>query len=132
MWSNKYISIPFKEHGRSREGSDCWGLVSVIYKEEFGIDLPTLQDYSCTKDKRAISKLCEQESKRWVEIPVGEEQPFDVLIFKILNIPCHVAVVISKGIMIHCEYGIGSHLTEYNKDIQWNKRLAGVYRYAKH
>lgn len=132
MWSNKYISIPFKEHGRSREGVDCWGLASVIYKEEFNVDLPLLTDYSTTKDRGAIAKLCNEESKKWINIPEGEEQPFDVLIFKILNIPCHVGIVISKGVMIHCEYGIGTHLTEYEKEFQWSKRLAGIYRYTKH
>ena len=132
MWSNKYISIPFKEHGRSREGVDCWGLASVIYKEEFNVDLPLLTDYSTTKDRGAIAKLCNEESKKWVNILEGKEKPFDILIFKILNIPCHVGIVISKGLMIHCEYGIGTHLTEYEKEFQWSKRLAGIYRYTKH
>ena len=132
MWSNKYISIPFKEHGRSREGVDCWGLASVIYKEEFNVDLPLLTDYSTTKDRGAIAKLCSEESKKWVNILEGKEKPFDILIFKILNIPCHVGIVISKGLMIHCEYGIGTHLTEYEKEFQWSKRLAGIYRYTKH
>lgn len=131
MWSNDYIHIPFKEHGRSRDGADCWGLASVIYKEQFGIDLPALQDYNTTKDRNAIGKLCNEESKKWIKIDEGEEQPFDILIFKILNIPCHIGIVISKGIMIHCEYGIGTHISEYNKDLQWRKRIAGIYRYRK-
>ena len=41
------------------------------------------------------------------------------------------AGVVKKGVMIHCEYGRGTHITEYYKDVQWKKRLAGVYRHGR-
>jgi cell wall-associated NlpC family hydrolase len=25
-WAADYVGIPFREHGRSRDGADCWGL----------------------------------------------------------------------------------------------------------
>ena len=131
MWCNKYIHIPFLEHGRSKQGCDCWGLAREIYKDELGIDLPTLLDYKNTKDSHNIAELYKIEHQRWVEIEQGEEQPFDVLVFNIIGLPTHIAVVINKGLMIHCEHGIGTHVTEYNRDLQWKKRLAGVYRYEK-
>lgn len=132
MWCNEYIHIPFKEHGREPDGCDCWGLARVIYKEKLGIELPTLLDYKNTKDSRAIADLYEEEHKEWENIPIGQEKEFDILVFKILGLPTHIGVVINKGMMIHCEYGSGTHITEYSKDIQWKKRLAGVYRHAKH
>lgn len=132
MWCNEYIHIPFKEHGREPDGCDCWGLARVIYKEKLGIELPTLLDYKNTKDGCSIAGLYENEHKNWEEIPIGQEKEFDVLVFKILGLPTHIGVVISKGMMIHCEYGIGTHVTEYNREFQWKKRLAGVYRHAKH
>lgn len=128
MWCNDYIHIPFKEHGREREGCDCWGLARIIYKEQLGIELPTLSDYKDTHDSHSIAELYEKEHLTWEEIPLGQEKEFDVLVFKILGLPTHIAVVINKGMMIHCEYGIGTHVTEYNKDVQWRKRLAGIYR----
>ena len=132
MWCNEYIHIPFKEHGREPDGCDCWGLARIIYKEKLGIELPTLLDYKTTKDSRAIADLYEEEHTEWEEIPIGQEKEFDVLVFKILGLPTHIGVVINKGMMIHCEYGVGTHITEYNREIQWKKRLAGVYRHAKH
>lgn len=131
MWCNNYINLSFIEHGRTREGCDCWGLARLIYKEELGIDLPLLLNYKNTKDGRSIADLYEEEHLRWVEIPKGEEQPFDVLVFKILGLPTHVAVVVQKGLMIHCEKGCGTHISDYNREKQWYQRLAGIYRYVK-
>lgn len=132
MWCNDYINIPFEEHGRNRNGCDCWGLARIIYKEQLGIDLPTLIDYENTKDSHAIAELYEKEHLTWEEIPLGEEKEFDILVFKILGLPTHIGIVINKGMMIHCEYKIGTHITEYTREVQWRNRLAGVYRYAKH
>lgn len=131
MWCNDFISVLFKEKGRDRNGCDCWGLARLIYKEKLNIELPLLLDYDTTKDSKSISKLYDIEHQDWEEIPVGEEKEFDILVFKIVGLPTHVGVVVKKGIMIHCENKRGSHITEYYKDIQWNKRLVGVYRYGR-
>lgn len=131
MWCNDYISVPFEEHGRSVKGCDCWGLARLIYKEQLNIDLPALLDYKNTKDGKSISELYEIEHQEWEEIPIGQEKPFDVLVFKMLGLPTHIAVVVDKGLMIHCEKGCGTHISEYNREVQWKTRLAGVYRYVK-
>lgn len=131
MWSDKYISIPFADHGRSKNGCDCWGLVTVVYKEKFNVDLPLLLDYDSIKDVRHITTLCKNECENWHEIPKGEEQAYDVLVFNILGAPCHVALVVEKGLMLHTEKGIGTHISDYKRDRQWCLRLAGVYRYVK-
>lgn len=131
MWCNKYISVPFEEHGRSARGCDCWGLARLIYKEELNIDLPELLDYKNTKDGKSIAELYEVEHQEWEEISVGQEKPFDVLVFRMMGLPTHIAVVVDKGLMIHCEKGCGTHISEYNREAQWKTRLAGIYRYVK-
>lgn len=37
IWSDRFIGIPFEDHGRARAGCDCWGLVCLIYQEELAI-----------------------------------------------------------------------------------------------
>lgn len=130
-WVNKYIKIPFVEHGRAEEGCDCWGLVKIIYEKELGIKLPSLLDYKDTKDRFSISALVEAEKNiQWDQINEGQEKEFDVLIFRILNVPTHVGLVYKKDTMIHCEKGKGTYLTEYNKEHHWKKRLYGIFRHA--
>ncbi len=40
VWLNDYIGIPYELGGRSWDGLDCYGLVKLVYREEFGIALP--------------------------------------------------------------------------------------------
>lgn len=130
MDTNKYIRIPFAEHGRSREGADCWGLACIIFTEERGLTLPHLVGYSDTKDKVTIPEIIKSESIRWEFIPTGHEQPFDIAVFRMLGQPMHVGVVVKRGLMIHSERGSGVYLTAYYKERQWDKRLEGFFRYA--
>ena len=132
MWSNQYISVPFEEKGRTKDGADCWGLVMLIYADLLGIELPSCLDYSNTKDKLSVSSVIKDESaKNWQRIEIGQEQEFDIPVFRLSGVPMHVGVVIKPGTMIHCERGCGTYHTEYNKEKQWINRLEGFYRYAK-
>ena len=40
QWLNNYIGIPYKWGGRSRDAVDCYGLVVLIYKDKYGVELP--------------------------------------------------------------------------------------------
>jgi cell wall-associated NlpC family hydrolase len=130
MNTDDYIRIPFEELGRSRQGADCWGLACIIFKEERGIELPSLLGYSDTKDKVKISDIIRSESMCWELVEKGKESKFDIAVFRMLGQPMHIGIVIRHGLMIHCERGSGVHLTEYYKERQWDKRLEGFFRYA--
>lgn len=39
-WLNDYIGIPYQFGGRTREGLDCYGLVKLIYSEQYDEALP--------------------------------------------------------------------------------------------
>lgn len=129
-WCNKYIKIPFKDCGRDENGCDCWGLARLIYRDELGIELPTLTGYSDTHDRRVIADLYEGEHPRWVEVPLGQEKEFDIIIFRTMGLPTHVGVAIGDGFMIHCERSIGTCISNYRKEMLWKKRIVGVYRHA--
>lgn len=63
---DKYIGIPFKEHGRDINGWDCYGLIYYILKKEFNINIPSYVDnYGSIEDYRQLSKLILKEKKKW-------------------------------------------------------------------
>lgn len=131
MNTDDYIRIPFEDHGRTRDGADCWGLTCIIYAEQLGIELPSLTGYSDTKDRFRISDIIKSESSSWEFIKIGEEKPFDVAVFRMLGMPMHVGVVVEHGLMIHSERGSGVYITRYYKENQWDRRLEGFFRYAR-
>lgn len=128
--TDDFIRIPFADHGRTRQGADCWGLICIMFAELRGVELPSLTGYSDTKDKVRISDIIKSESIAWESIEPGKEETFDVAVFRMLGQPMHVGLVVKCGLMIHCERGSGVYLTEYYKERQWDKRLEGFFRYA--
>lgn len=131
-WVNEYIRLEFKELGRSVEGVDCWGLIKLIYQDRLGIEIPSLLEYSNTKDMEEIPRLVRENAPEWVKVEQGEEKQYDVVIFQMCSVPMHVGLVIGRNLMIHCERGSGTVVTNYKKNKQWNRRVVGFYRHAEH
>lgn len=131
-WCNKYIRIPFKEHGRAWDGADCWGLFCVVFKDELGINLnPHLNEYPDTYDKASLPRIIGEESaSKWVSVEPGDERPFDAVIFNIRGVPMHVGIVAGGGFMLHCERGSGTVFEQYNGR-KWSHRIVGFCRYVE-
>lgn len=126
FWWNKYIGIPYKMMGCSMEGCDCWGLVRLVYKNEFGIDIPSV---TIDMTDHANMEL----------IPMGLDamwdktdnpQPGDVINFHVLGHDQHVGIVTAPGQMLHVfDNGHTSCIETYTSR-KWKNRIAGIYTYA--
>jgi cell wall-associated NlpC family hydrolase len=130
-WTNKYIEIPFLEHGRTPDGVDCWGLAYLIYALEFGINLPSYKTgYHSTNDKSAISHLIEDERCNWYEFMQGQEQIGDIILLSIGGINRHIGMVVGDGYMIHILDGAEVIIEKYNHK-RWYNNIVGYYRHEK-
>lgn len=128
MWYEKYVNVPFLDKGRDENGADCWGLASVIYKNELKIILPDyLEFYENTNEREKLSALISSESQsHWVS--VKEPKEFDVVVLNMRGVPMHVGIVTKPNHMIHCARGIGTTHEHYGT-ARWKHKVMGFYRW---
>ncbi len=97
MWQNKYIGIPFLDKGRDTNGIDCWGLVRLVYKQEYNIDLPSFSTDYEADDSERMRDLFAQYKEGWEQI----EEPTEgcIVLFNILGVESHMGVAVSISVL---------------------------------
>jgi cell wall-associated NlpC family hydrolase len=130
FWAGHYIGLPFKDHGRDRDGLDCWGLVRLVLAEQFSLALPSYtREYERTTQVANISKLIERElALIWSPVEKTEAQLGDIIILRMRGKPMHVGLVLDDEHMLHIEPGINSAIERYTSP-RWSERIFGFYRY---
>lgn len=99
--TSKYIKIPFKEHGRSYSGCDCYGLVTLFYQEELDIKLPNFNSYGSTEEVKEIEKLIDN-SKPILDAEELEQPEFGCLVlFKSKGYVSHIGLYIGLNRVLH-------------------------------
>lgn len=127
-WSNKFIGIPQEDFGRTRDGVDCYGLLTVIYCEELHISLPDYLGVS-PDEQEEVSALIDGAKTSPLWLPVtGDAMAFDVALFKMGQFTSHVGIVIKHGFMIHVHGADQSKIERYDHG-RWKHRFAGHYRH---
>jgi cell wall-associated NlpC family hydrolase len=72
-WAAKYVGLKHEVGGRGPTAWDCWGLLLLVYANEFGITLPDLPGIAAA-DTRAISHVFRIEAAAdWTELTVPQD-----------------------------------------------------------
>ena len=127
----KYIEIPFKPHGRDFDGCDCYGLVYLIYKNEFNIKLPLLlNDYDNPSEHEKVLGIINKEKALLdtIELKVPEEGC--IAMFNIRGFTSHMGVYIGNGQVIHILSGVNSICEKLNS-LRLRNRIEGFYAIRK-
>jgi cell wall-associated NlpC family hydrolase len=103
-WTDRYIGLPFVDHGRDFSGVDCWGLVRLIMQQECRIEIPSYGETSAL-DLINVAGLMKQESivEPWLPVLRSSAQAFDVVVMHRRHDPIHVGILASATQVMHIE-----------------------------
>ena len=89
-WVNNYVGLHYEVGGRTKSGVDCYGLLCLVYREKFGIELP---DW-------ATDEEIDWDSDRghWVSIPDPVDFAF-VRTRRSGGLPDHWGVIVAGGVL---------------------------------
>jgi len=131
-WVDSYVGIPFKAMGRDRSGLGCWGLVYLVYREQFGREVPPYSENRFTVyDSDEVGKLIAGEvATKWVSVDEGFEAIGDAILIRVNGWPAHIGVVVEprEKKFLHVRLGADSCVDRYDSPI-WARRFAGFYRW---
>lgn len=133
---NRYIGIPYRDHGRDRDGLDCWGLVDLIYREVRGITLPDYRRFYADADDApgvaallGMAALGQVQVGGWKPVPAGEERPLDVLLLRLGHLACHTALLAGGGDFLHVMRGRSTALERLDSFV-WQGAARGAFRWT--
>ena len=106
-FTERAITTPFADKGRTWLGWDCWGLVCCGYRDVLGVSLPSYDDYDTVRNHKALVGLFTRSVLGWSKVPDAAEGCV-ALIYR-GGLPLHAGLVVANGRRIlHCEEGVGT------------------------
>lgn len=129
-WSDRYIGLPFLDHGRDWCGVDCYGLCRLVYKEELGILLPLhdIGSYRSALKGKEVSQRLNDASNDKVWSKTTQPCRFDIAALSTGNLPSHVGIVVDWPMVLHVQIGGRARLDSFDAP-ERKKRLFGFYRH---
>lgn len=129
-WVRPYVGLPYRLFGRDRSGLDCWGLVALASREQFGRDLPA-HGVAYARDERDLASMAAyiRDSKEGF-VRVEPPAAGDVVLLKIFRLPCHVGLMVNQTWFLHVHEGINT-VVEPIDGARWKRErhVEGFYRW---
>ncbi|MCM0018435.1 MAG: NlpC/P60 family protein [Tagaea sp.] len=131
-WVADYQAIPFVESGRTRAGADCYGLVLLVLREQFGVDIPAdpvgaWRLNAGRAERVALAARVARARESWQELRRDEAGPGAVLLLRHWGRPLHVGLVLNDRAFLHSEPGAGPHVASYVEGVWSGDRVLGFY-----
>lgn len=134
-WAKNYLMppIPFIEHGRDRDGADCWGLVCMVYSELFGLELPGYHEHYKSMRDIANRAAAFETYKTDDFVEVANPEPGDCVLLQHRGMPVHVGIYIGAEDghrwMIHTTKQRGQTMRESIDGLKYKNAILGHYRH---
>ena len=101
-WVKKYVGIPFASNGRTMSGCDCYGLVRLVLRNEYRIELPELSnDYSDALNVAETARLFAENLPVLAAEKLGAPEEGAVAVITERGVPAHLGVAAGGGYILH-------------------------------
>ena len=122
----EYVGTPYIHQGRKKGvGVDCAGLIVCVLQDLGLYQGGDITDYTMNPDGFLLQHTLDKHLKK---VNKEELQNGDILLFKFLNNPQHLAFYISDDYMVHSYNDLEYKVIYHRLDSKWLKRLVAVYR----
>jgi len=127
-WVKKYIGIPFVSNGRTLAGCDCYGLVRLVLRNEYGIELPELTDnYADALNVRETARLFAEKRPVLAAEKITGPQEKAVVVITEHGVPAHIGIAAGGGYILHTGIKTGS-VCQRETHPGLRGRIEGYYR----
>jgi cell wall-associated NlpC family hydrolase len=127
-WVKKYIGIPFVSNGRTPDGCDCYGLVRLVLRNEYGLNLPELSDnYSDALNMKETARLFAEQLPVLAGKKIEEPCDGDVVVITEHGVAAHIGIVAGGGYILHTGIKTGS-VCQRETHPGLRGRIEGYYR----
>ncbi|MCK5020951.1 MAG: C40 family peptidase [Candidatus Peribacteraceae bacterium] len=124
-----YIGIPYQVRGRNIDhdnGLDCWGLVRLWYRDNFGVDLDSyIAEYQTLKERELIASIVERESVDWIQVIVPVCG--DIVLWQVGQHWMHIGVMVREDSFLHVLGKAGSTMEKITS-LRWKTRPRKFFR----
>jgi len=108
-WVKRYVGIPFKSNGRTLAGCDCYGLVRLVLRNEYGIELPELSnDYTNALNVKETARLFKENLPVIAGRKIAAPEEKAVVVITEHGVAAHVGIVAGDGHILHTGIKTGS------------------------
>lgn len=129
LWLTRYIGVPYLPRRDGRDGADCWGIVRLVNREQFGRELP---DYLHVEESELPALVQAESAGRgcWRAVEPAAAAVGDLVLLRLGRFPVHVGLVVDADLrlMLHTLRGSGSCAERWDS-VRWAARVEGFYRW---
>jgi len=127
-WVKKYIGIPFISNGRTTDGCDCYGLVRLVLRNEYGIELPELSDnYADAMNVRETARLFAENLPVLTAEKIDAPEEKAVVVITEHGAAAHIGIAAGGGYILHAGVKTGS-VCQRETHPGLRGRIEGYYR----
>lgn len=115
-----------KKNEQFHGGIDCAGLIIEV-GNNLGLFSKTLifHSYHRLPQNNLVIKEC---NRYFIKKPITKILPGDILVFRIMSEPQHLAILSETHSIIHA-YVQSKNVVEHSFDMTWQEKLMAVYSY---